>query len=148
MEEVIEGAHPRSKPRFGLPERESDGSKKQSRTEGQMGSGLVAGIKVEVPSDTAYYGSFNDIRGSGNPRPKGPQSFEEKGTELLPSQSSLDEHGQLKPIQIGGREYIEVIVGTKSTGGGIEVPDTRVIRYNDPLKVNRKRREKRVLSYT
>jgi hypothetical protein len=148
MEEVIEGAHPRSNPRFGLPGNESGRSKKQPRTEGQIGANLAGGIEIEVPAGTACYGSFDDIRWSGNPRAKGPQTFEEKGIKLLPSSSSIDEHGEHKPTIIGGKPYIEVIVGTKLGEEGAEIPDTIVIPYNDPLRVNGKKIGKRIFNHT
>lgn len=146
MVEVTEGAHPRPKPKFGLPE-EGLSHSRRLESEGQLGAGLAGGVKIEVAAGTAIYESFSDIRGSGNPRAKGPQSFEEIGIYLPPSPSSVDESGKLKPTQIGNKRYIEVIVGIKLEADGKEVPDTRVVRFNDPVIVNRRRRGRRRVDY-
>lgn len=133
------------KPIFGSLEREAS-HRRRKVSEGQIGSGLATAFEVEVPGGTAYYQSLSDVLKAGNPRAKGPESFEEKGSLLKLASSSIDEHGNIKPIVVGNRKVVEVIMGLK-VNEGKEESDTRFIVYNDPAEVNKRKKGRRILKY-
>ena len=92
----------------------------------------VSGLFYHVPVGTRYYSSVEDIgrtpSGRQNGRARLLLEIDPKGKYYPILDQYKGKDGSIQPLNIGGKDYIEVQVGEAEDGR----PDTRIIPYAKP----------------